>query len=134
MNRSAARELAFKMLYEQEIQKELTEKQIENFIENNEIKDESTKEYIKDIIEGVNKNSKEIINLITINLKTGWEIDRISKISIALLKLAIHEIEYSKIPFKVVINEVVELSKKYAEETSHSFINGVLASIVKEKN
>ena len=134
MNRSAARELAFKMLYEQEIQKELTEKQIENFIENNEIKDESTKEYIKDIIEGVNKNSKEIINLITINLKTGWEIDRISKISIALLKLAIYEIEYSKIPFKVVINEVVELSKKYAEETSHSSINGVLASIVKEKN
>ena len=46
--------------------------------------------------------------------------------------LAIYEIQYKEIPFKVVINEVVELAKKYGEDTSASFINGVLANVVKE--
>ena len=40
---------------------------------------------------------------------------------------------YEKIPYKIIINEVVELAKKYGEESSHSFINGVLASVVKQK-
>ena len=52
--------------------------------------------------------------------------------NLALLKLAIYEMKYKELPYKVVINEVVELAKKYGEETSHSFINGILASVVKE--
>ena len=51
----------------------------------------------------------------------------------ALLKLAIYEIQYKEIPFKVAINEAVELAKTYGEESSPVFINGILASIVKEK-
>ena len=50
----------------------------------------------------------------------------------AILKLAIYELKYTDIPFKVVINEAVELAKKYGEETSKNFVNGILASIVKE--
>ena len=50
----------------------------------------------------------------------------------AILKLAIYEIIYKKIPYKVVINEAVELAKKYGEDTSKVFINGILASVVKE--
>jgi len=53
---------------------------------------------------------------------------------LSLLKLAIYEIKYTDIPYKVAINEVVELSKKYGEDTSKNFVNGVLASIVKEMN
>lgn len=59
---------------------------------------------------------------------------RVSQINISLLKLAIYEIIYKKIPYKVVINEVVELAKKYGDDNSRIFINGVLASIVKNKN
>lgn len=53
--------------------------------------------------------------------------------NLALLKLAIYEIQYKEIPFKVAINEAVELAKTYGEESSPVFINGILASIVKEK-
>ena len=66
------------------------------------------------------------------NLKSDWKIERISKINLAILKLAIYEIKYKQIPFKVVINEAVELAKKYGEESSKNFVNGILASIVKE--
>lgn len=131
MNRSQVRELAFKLLYQIEIQKEVSDEDIELFFENNQINSEEAKEYIEDIINGVAKESTDIIEEISKNLKQDWEVDRISKINLALLKLAIYEIKYKKLPYKVVINEVVELAKKYGEETSHSFINGILASVVK---
>ena len=51
----------------------------------------------------------------------------------SILKLAIYEIKYKEIPYKVAINEAVELAKKYGEETSKNFVNGILASIVKEE-
>lgn len=132
MNRSQTRELAFKLLYQIEIQKAVTNEDIEIFFETSEITDEQAKEYIKDAIYGISDKSKEILDMISKNLKENWEIERISKVNLALLKLAIYEIVYKELPFKVVINEVVELAKKYGEETSHSFINGILASIVKE--
>jgi len=131
MNRSQARELAFKLLYQIEIQKEVNNDAITLFFENNEIKSEEAMKYIKDVVYGIEKESKNILQEIEKNLKEDWEIDRISKINLALLKLAIYEIKYTKLPFKVVINEVVELAKKYGEETSKVFINGVLASVVK---
>lgn len=131
MNRSQIRELAFKLLYQVEIQKEISNEDIALFFENNQVNSEDAKQYIEDIIKGTSEKSKEIMEQISKNLKQDWEIDRISKINLALLKLAIYEIEYKKLPFKVVINEAVELAKKYGEETSHSFINGILASIVK---
>ena len=132
MNRSISRELAFKLLYQIEIQKEVEKQDIELFFENNEINSMQAKEYINDIIYGINKNSKEILENISKNLKQDWEIERVSKVNLALLKLAIYEIKYKELPYKVVINEVVELAKKYGEETSHSFINGILASVIKE--
>lgn len=131
MNRSQARELAFKLLYQIEIQKEVNNETISLFFENNDIKSKEAMEYIEDVVYGIEKESKSIMQEIEKNLKQDWEIDRISKINLALLKLAIYEIKYKNLPFKVVINEVVELAKKYGEETSKVFINGVLASVVK---
>ena len=133
MNRSAAREKAFKLIYSLEIQKkEMINEQIDLYIENENIVDENTIEYIKSIINGIYDNIEEINKKISKNLKSGWSIHRISKIDLALLKIAIYEIIYTDTPYKVAINEVVELSKKYGEETSPNFINGVLASVVKE--
>lgn len=132
MNRSQVREQAFKLLYQIEIQKEVNKEDIELFLENNQINSKEAKEYIEDVVNGVSKEAKAIMEEIEKNLKKDWEIDRISKINLALLKLAIYEIKYKEIPFKVVINEVVELAKKYGEETSSMFINGILASVVKE--
>lgn len=134
MNRSEARELGFKFLYQIEVQKELNEEQIELFFDTNEITDNNAMEYIKDLVNGIEAQKIEISNIIANNLKSDWKIERISKINLSLLKLAIYEIKYKQLPYKVVINEVVELAKKYGEDTSHSFINGILASVVKTED
>lgn len=134
MERSAIREITFKLVYSLEIQKEVDlEEQIKLYIEANNIENNNAKEYINDTVLGIDKNKSEIINLIEKNLKADWKIQRISKIDLSILKLAIYEIKYKEIPYKVAINEAVELAKKYGEETSKTFVNGMLASIVKEE-
>ncbi len=134
MQRSAMRELAFKLVYEIEIQKDEEEDQFELFITNNEITDKKVIEYLKDVKIGIKENSEEINNLIVNNLKENWSLKRISKINLSLIKLAIYEMVYKNLPYKIAINEVVELAKKYADESAPIFINGILASVVKEKN
>ena len=133
MNRSAIRENAFKLIYSLEIQNNKNlEEQIELFFESNEIKDEEAKKYVNDVIFGIEKNKNEILNEIEKNLKEEWKLNRISKMDLSILKLAIYEIKYNEIPFKVAINEAVELAKKYGEDKSKNFVNGILASVVKD--
>lgn len=133
MNRSAIRENAFKLIYSLEIQKaENTEEQIDLFFESNDIKDEEAKKYIKNVILGIKKNKEQILSNIEKNLKEDWKLSRISKMDLSILELAIYEIEFSDIPYKVAINEAVELAKKYGEDKSKNFVNGILASVVKD--
>ena len=131
MNRTAIREKAFKLIYSLEIQKQDNLKdQIALYFESENIENIEAKEYIEDAVLGIEENKKEIVGLIEKNLKSDWKIERISKIDLAILKLAIYEIKYKDLPFKVVINEAVELAKKYGEDSSKNFVNGILASIV----
>lgn len=130
MNRSAIRELTFKVLYSQEIQEKYDNEQIELYFESNDIQDEKVKEYVKLVSKEIKEKEQELISIISAKLNEKWNIERIAKIDITLLKLAIYEIKYKDVPYKVEINEVVELAKKYAEETSPSFINGILAGFV----
>ena len=133
MNRSAIRENAFKLIYSLEIQKaENTEEQIDLFFESNDINDEEAKKYIKNVILGIEKNKEQILANIEKNLKEDWKLSRISKMDLSILELAIYEIEFSEIPYKVAINEAVELAKKYGEDKSKNFVNGILASVVKD--
>ena len=133
MKRSAIREITFRLVYSLEIQKvEDIKEQIELYLECNNIEKNDVKEYLEDVVIGINKNKNEIKKLIEKNLKADWKIDRISKIDLSLLELAIYEIKYKKIPYKVAINECLELAKKYGEDSSKNFINGILASIVNE--
>lgn len=133
MNRSAIRENAFKLIYSLEIQKcENKEEQSELFFESNNIKDEEAKKYITGVVLGIDKNKEHILKEIEQNLKSDWKLSRISKMDLSILKLAIYEIKYNEIPYKVAINEAVELAKKYGEDKSKNFVNGILASVVKE--
>ena len=133
MNRSEIREQAFKLIYSLEIQKkENIEEKIELYLESNEITNKNAIEYIKDAIYGIEEHKEEILEKIEKHLKSDWRIERISKVDLSILKLAIYEIKYKEIPFKIAINEAVELAKKYGEESSKNFVNGILASIVKE--
>ncbi len=135
MNRSEIREEAFKLMYSIEIQKDTNnlEEQIDLYLESNDITNKNAIEYIKDAVFGINKNEEKILHQIEKYLKSEWRIDRISKMDLIILKLAIYEIEYKEIPFKVAINEAVELAKKYGEDASQKFVNGILANVVKNR-
>lgn len=133
MNRTTMRELAFKLVYSLEIQKESDlEEQIQTYIENNDITNEQAIEYIQSTVKGIEENKEDIENAIKANLKSNWKIERVSRVDLSILKLAVYEIKYTDLPFKVVINEAVELAKKYGVDTSSKFVNGMLASIVKD--
>ena len=134
MNRTEIREATFKILYSNEIQKDVDEEQIDIYLDENNISNKTEIEYVKNTFKGILENISEIEQLVKDNLKENWSIERISKIDLAILKIAIYEMIYTNIPYKVVINEAVELAKKYGDDSSKAFVNGVLASIVKKNN
>ena len=93
---------------------------------------ELDKVYISSILEGVMKEAPSIDQYIVKNSK-DWTIDRMSRIDLAIMRVAIFEILYREdIPASVSINEAVELAKKYSHEDAGSFINGILGSIYSE--
>ena len=135
MTRTEIRELTFELLYSLEIQKmeqQEYNEQIELFLVEQNVSQEKAKTYMTETINGIAKNKEEILELISQNLKEKWDISRVSKITITLLKLATYEIVYTELPYKVVVNEAVEIAKKYGDDTSPAFINGVLANIIKQ--
>lgn len=128
MGRKASREVAMKLLYQLEIQKEDKEEQISTALEDQEFT-EKDKEYIQDVVNGVHKNISYIDTMIE-KYSKGWKINRIPKVDLSILRLAIYEIcNREDIPFNVSINEAVELAKKYSGEEAGAFINGVLGKI-----
>ena len=135
MTRTEIRELTFELLYSLEIQKmekEEYNEQIELFLVEKNISQEKAKTYMTETVNGIAKNKEKILELISQNLKEKWDISRVSKINLTLLKLATYEIMYTELPYKVVVNEAVEIAKKYGNDTSPAFINGVLANIIKQ--
>lgn len=134
MKRTEIREQAFRLIYSTEIQKIMDDEQKEIFLEENGIDNKQEMQYIDAIFNGVKEKSEDIKQIISENLKEKWTIDRISKIDLAILRVAIYEMIYTDLPYKVVINEAVELAKKYGDDSSKAFVNGVLASVVKKNN
>lgn len=133
MNRTEMRENAFKLIYSLEIQKvENVQEQINLYFESNNITDEEAKKYIANAVNGIEEHQEEILKDIETNLKEEWKLSRISKMDLTILKLAIYEIKFTDVPYKVSINEAVELAKKYGEDKSKKFVNGILASVVKD--
>ena len=135
MTRTEIRELTFELLYSLEIQKmeqQEYNEQIELFLVEQNVSQEKAKTYMTETVNGIAKNKEKILELISQNLKEKWDISRVSKINITLLKLATYEIVYTELPYKVVVNEAVEIAKKYGDDTSPAFINGVLANIIKQ--
>lgn len=88
--------------------------------------------YAEAVVTAIECKQSEIDEIISKYLKKGWSISRISRPSLAILRLAIYEIKYlDSVPQSVSINEAVELSKKYSIDES-KFVNGVLGAFVRE--
>ncbi|MGM9551838.1 MAG: transcription antitermination factor NusB [Clostridia bacterium] len=138
MSRKSARENAFKIIYNSALLKEPPHDMCQYFEET--CKDElwaedsmskNDKEYMKMVVFGACEKKNEINEKIAPLLKK-WDIARIPKVSLAILQLAIYEIDnVEDVPEKVAANEAVELAKKYGDEDTYKFINGVLAEYLK---
>ncbi len=90
------------------------------------------KEFVLEIAKNYNENKKEIDELIS-KFTSGWDIERLVKMDKDILRIAICEIVYIKTqPPKVIINEAIELAKKYSTDDSSSFVNGILAKVLDE--
>lgn len=128
--RTYARELAFQLIFERLFVKE-------NYIIDEEffasLKKEEDIDFAKSIVLNFEKHREKIKDTISSHL-IGYEIDRVYKVDLALLCEALTEINYLDTPYKIAINEVVELAKKYSTEKSSKFINGVLSSIIRSNN
>ncbi len=134
MSMSDNRKVAFEIVYSLESQDTKYEEYKENvdmFLEEREIHGKATTKYIKDVVYGTKRHGKQIRKQIESCLSEKWTYERVSKINIVILEIAIFEMLYLKTPYKVVINEAVELAKTFGDTKSPSFVNGVLASIVK---
>ena len=133
MNRSKVREIAFKAIYALSFGNEDLDKNLESILTSYEEEYSSLEGdaliFFNSLVEGVKTNLEDIEKEISDKLKS-WSKDRIFKIDLAILSLAIYEIKYTDISYKVAINEAVELAKIFGNDDSAKFINGVLAKVV----
>jgi len=129
MTRREAREALFTLIYEAPFYKETEISEIfEKEAEERDLGDP----YISEGFSGTFEHIEEIDELIAQNL-VGWKLERISKVSHAILRLGCYEMIYTDIPVKIAINEALELAKKYDHDQAPSFINGILNAIA-DKN
>ncbi len=132
MSRTLARERAFQMIYELEIQEVLPEEQVAWHFELEPCKNDDERAYIRDTVLGVFEHLELLDGQIEKHSK-NWKISRISKVDLAILRLAVFEILLlADVPDEVAANEAVELAKRYADGSS-AFVNGILSSVIREK-
>lgn len=130
LTRSEAREQAFMLLFS----KSFDDEPLENTIEDNaEMFRGGVCGYAQAVVMGIEAKQNEIDAEISKYLKKGWTISRISRPSLAILRLAVYEIKYlDSVPDGVSVNEAVELAKKYTIDES-GFVNGILGSYIRSK-
>ena len=130
MNRKIARENAFILIFESVCKKDETAEEI--FTKATELRGLEVDEYVKSVFFGSYENSDKLDEAMEKHFK-GWKKDRISPVSMAILRLAAYEIIFVEdIPSKVSINEAIELAKKYDDEKSYAFVNGVLNAVASD--
>lgn len=128
--RTDAREKAFQLIFERLFIKENYTFDDEFF---NSLKKEEDKTFAKELVCLFEQNKDTLQNLVTKNL-VNYHLSRVYKVDLALIYLALTEISYLKTPTQVVVNETLEIAKKYSTEKSSKFINGVLSSILKSES
>lgn len=132
LSRRKLREEAFKILFSMQFIK-VNEEKVEIYCDINGIGNREDIAYLVNIVNIYNEKNEYLESIIEQNKKDTWDYSRIDKIAIALIKLSIIEIEFLEIPFKISINECINICKKYNEEKNTKFINGILANYVKIK-
>ena len=133
MSRRSARKNAFFLLFQMDFNKEDEYEQVKEifFAEKEEPVGEEDKLFITSEVEGARSRLEEI-DLIIGEAAKGWNTERMSKVDLAILRLAVYELRFGEgTPVGVAINEAVELAKKFSSDEAPGFINGILGKVVK---
>ena len=129
MTRREAREQAFILVFEQALREEPMDEILHDAAE---ARDLIPSAFAEQEALGVEAHREEIDSTITENIR-GWSLRRLSKVALALLRLAVYEMRWEEnIPVSVTINEAVELTKKFGGNEDYQFVNGLLGSVVRE--
>jgi N utilization substance protein B len=131
VRRRKARELALRILYQMETNSEDTVKALARYCESFPYQQEVI-DYTKNVLTGIEREKDAIDRLIK-DACDNWRLDRITYVDINILRLGIYEMLFSEdVPPKVAIDEAIEIAKKYGNEDSREFINGVLDRVLKD--
>lgn len=129
MGRRETRECAMKLIFQTMLQRDDIEEQIGRFCEDNQLTEAVELEYFLDVVRGVISHADELDERIS-RYARGWITSRMPKVDLSIMRLSSYEMAFRKdIPASVSINEAVELSKKYGDDHSQTFVNGVLAKV-----
>ena len=126
MARPIAREAAMQLVFEQIFGGEGETEALVDLIDYTP--GENDRQYIDMVVAGVKEHAADLDAEISACLR-GWTIQRLSRVDLAILRLAVYEMKYASLPAAVSINEAVELTRKYSSESSWSVVNGVLGTI-----
>lgn len=131
---SASREFAVQFLYQCEADKlfYFSDEHFYNFLEHFKV-DDVARVYLKALAQGVLSNINRLDEIISTHSK-NWKITRMAATDRVILRMATFEILEKMAPNKVILNEAIELAKKYGTEHSGAFVNGVLDAVVSEMN
>ena len=129
MNRTQARAAAMKLVYEWEMGGDGGDDTCRELLEIKPGEDEA--EYMQTVFEGVRDNQAALDERIE-RFAHGWKLDRLSKVDLAILRVAAYELTQGKEPGGAVIQEAVQLSEKYSTDKASSFVNGVLGAMARE--
>ena len=129
MSRRKIRESTLQLIFEYEFLHKKNELSLNDFLDENQF-DAEEKSVVITNYNGIVEKESELEEIITKYL-VDYKIDRIYKVDLCILKLAVYEMKFLNETPAVVINEAVEISKKYSTDKSFGFINGILASVVK---
>ena len=128
-NRRQSREIVFGLVYELDFNREYDiEELYANALEEREIEEN---DFIRGLFFGVAEKLEEIDSLIRAKSE-GWNLDRISRVSRAAMRLCIYEMKWADTPMNIAINEAVEIVKKYDDIKAKGFVNGILNAIAKD--
>lgn len=127
--RTKARERALQALYQIDVAATDIDEALSRFWKNFEPVEKEVREMAETLVRGVAEQRREIDDSIE-EVSTNWRLDRMAKVDRNVLRLAVYELRHRPdVPVKVVINEAIELGKKYGSENSGAFVNGVLDRI-----
>ncbi|KPG73004.1 transcription antitermination factor NusB [Enterococcus sp. RIT-PI-f] len=140
LSRHDIRKMALQALFPLDFNKDLTKQDAIRHaieLEHHELIDEEQEHfvpaYLDQLVVGVCHYKEELDQVIQSHLKTGWKIQRLSKMDVTILRIALYEMTYvDNVPNRVALNEAIELAKTFSDDQSRKFVNGILSTVNQE--